>query len=75
VPKVRTHEEKLFGAAVVKMGFLLRGTEASTAFRGIYPGLLQNLPWQDTEVDEFIKTNRARVEAASGLLKLKTELQ
>jgi hypothetical protein len=73
VAKVRTHEEKLFGAAVVKMGFLLRGTEASAAFRGIYPGLLRDLNLQDAEVDEFIKMNRARVEAASGLLKLKTE--
>jgi hypothetical protein len=66
VTKAKTHDEKLFGAAVVKMGFLLRGTEESAAFRGIFPGLLRDLNLTDEQVDAFIELNRERVESAAG---------
>ena len=36
-------KDRLFGAAVLKMSFRLRGDEQSPAFKGIYPGVLRDL--------------------------------
>ena len=63
--KVKTQEEKLFGAAVLKVSFRLRGQEDSPAFNGIYPGVLRDLGVSNEEVDAFIEANKERVEAAA----------
>jgi hypothetical protein len=63
--KTKTLREKLFGAAVLKLSFLLRGAEDSPAFRGIYPGVLRDLGVSDADVDAFIKANRPDVERAA----------
>jgi hypothetical protein len=57
--------EKLFGAAVLKMSFRLRGDEGSPAFQGIYPGVLRDLELEDEAVERYIAENRAAVEAAA----------
>ena len=63
--KTKTLREKLFGAAVLKLSFLLRGAEDSPAFRGIYPGVLRDLDLTDADVDAFIAENRRAVEKAA----------
>jgi hypothetical protein len=63
--KTKTLREKLFGAAVLKLSFLLRGAEDSPAFRGIYPGVLRDLNLSDADVDAFIAENRKAVERAA----------
>jgi hypothetical protein len=63
--KTKTLREKLFGAAVLKLSFLLRGADDSPAFRAVYPGVLRDLGVSDAEVDTFIKENREAVEKSA----------
>lgn len=63
--KPKTLKDRLFGAAVVKMSFRLRGTEDSPQFRGIYPGLLRDLGITDEDVEKHIAENREAVEKAA----------
>jgi len=65
VPKVKTLEERLWGAAVRKMSFRLRGAENSPAFKGVYPGILRDLELEDEAVEKFIGANKDRVEKAA----------
>lgn len=61
----KTPKDRLFGAAVLKLSFQLRGAEDSPAFRGIYPGVLRDLGVTDAVVEQFIKENRVEVEKAA----------
>ncbi len=61
----KTHEQKLFGAAVLKTSFKLRGALDSPAFKGIYPGVLRDLGLADSDVEAFIDANRDEVERAA----------
>ena len=63
--KPKSLKDKLFGAAVVKMSFRLRGNEASAAFKSIYPGLLRDLGLEDAVVEKYIEEHRGAVEAAA----------
>jgi hypothetical protein len=54
--KAKSLKDKLYGAAVLKMSFRLRGDEESPAFRFVYPGVLRDL-----ELEE----NREAVEKAA----------
>lgn len=63
--KQKTLEERLWGAAVLKMSFRLRGDGDSPAFKAIYPGLLRDLDVDDESVERFIGLNRERVEKAA----------
>jgi hypothetical protein len=65
VAKVKTLEERLWGAAVLKMSFRLRGAEDSPAFRGVYPGVLRDLEVDDAAVEQFIGANQDKVEKAA----------
>lgn len=65
MPKVKTLEERLWGAAVLKMSFRLRGAENSPAFKGVYPGVLRDLELEDEAVEKFIGANKDRVEKAA----------
>lgn len=65
VAKTKTLEERLWGAAVLKMSFRLRGDEGSAAFKSIYPGVLRDLDVEDAAVEAFIQANQARVEKAA----------
>jgi len=63
--KAKSLKDKLYGAAVLKMSFRLRGDEESTAFRMVYPGVLRDLELQDTDVEQYIQANREAVERAA----------
>jgi hypothetical protein len=66
VARQRTREEKLFGAAVMRRSFELRGPEESGAFRGVYEGVLRDLGLTDEEVSAYLLAHAAAVEAAIG---------
>lgn len=61
----KTPEQKLFGAAVLKMSFRLRDALESPAFKGIYPGVLRDLGVDDEAVEKFTAANREAVEKAA----------
>jgi hypothetical protein len=63
--KARPLKDRLFGAAVLKMSFRVRGDEGSPAFHGIYPGVLRDLGLEDEAVERYIEENREAVEAAA----------
>ncbi len=63
--KVKTLRDKLWGAAVLKLSFTLRGAADSPAFKGIYPGVLRDLGVEDVQVEAFIDENREAVEKAA----------
>lgn len=63
--KTKSLNERLFGAAVLKMSFRLRGAEGSAAFTGIYPGVLRDLQLDDEAVERYIEEHRNQVEAAA----------
>jgi len=65
VAKTKSLDDKLFGAAVLKMSFRLRGAEGSPAFTGIYPGVLRDLELDDAAVERFIEEHRSEVETAA----------
>ena len=62
----RTREQKLFGAAVLRRSFELRGEEQARAFRAVYEGVLRDLELTDAEVGEYLAAHPAEVEAAVG---------
>ena len=63
--KTKSLDDRLFGAAVLKMSFRLRGAEGSPAFTGIYPGVLRDLALEDEAVERYIEEHRSEVETAA----------
>jgi hypothetical protein len=63
--KPKALKDKLFGAAVLKMSFRLRGDEDSPAFQFVYPGVLRDLELSDDVVEQYIQTNQDTVVAAA----------
>lgn len=61
----KTQEQKLFGAAVLKMSFKLRDALESPAFKGIYPGVLRDLGVEDADVEKYTQEHREEVESAA----------
>ena len=63
--KSKPLRERLWGAAVLKLSFTLRGSDASPAYKAIYPGVLRDLELTDEQVDAFIAENRDGLEKAA----------
>ena len=63
--KPKPLQERLWGAAVMKLSFVLRGNDGSPAYTAIYPGVLRDLELTDEQVDAFIAANREGVEKAA----------
>ncbi len=63
--KSKALKDKLYGAAVLKMSFRLRGDERSPAFQFVYPGVLRDLELDDEAVERYIEENRDEVEKAA----------
>ena len=64
--KPKALKDKLFGAAVIKMSFVLRGDGESPAFKYFYPGVLRDLELTDEAVEKYIEQNRESVEKVLG---------
>ncbi len=56
--------DPLFGAAVLKLSFALRGHGAEESFRFVYEGVLRDLKVTDEQVDRYLDEHREEVEAA-----------
>jgi len=65
VPQTKSLKDRLFGAAVMKMSFRLRGTEKSQAFLAIYAGILRDLDLRDADVEDYIVRHLDDVERAA----------
>lgn len=63
--KPKSLKDKLYGAAVLKMSFRLRGDEQSPAFQFVYPGVLRDLALEDADVEKYIEEHRDAVETAA----------
>jgi hypothetical protein len=63
--KSKPLRERLWGAAVLKLSFTLRGSDASPAYKAIYPGVLRDLELTDEQVDAFIAENREALERSA----------
>ena len=57
--------DPLFGAAVLKVSFRMRGDEAGEGFRRVYEGVLRDLGLTDEEVEAYLASHRDEVEAAA----------
>lgn len=64
--RAKTKEERLFAAAVVRRTFALRGDEHQGAFGFVYQGILRDLELEDVEVQEYLASHGAQVDAAIG---------
>jgi len=62
----KTREEKLFGAAVMRRSFELRGAAEGNAFHAVYQGVLRDLGLTDEEVAGYLSAHGPAVEAAIG---------
>lgn len=54
--------DPLFGAAVLKLSFLLKGEADQPGFRVVYFGTLKELGLTNGQVDEYITAHRAELE-------------
>ena len=61
MPRPRTREEKLFGAACLKV--TLESRPGGAAGSEIYTGALEDLGVTDAEVDSYLAQHRVEVEA------------
>ena len=61
---VKKAKDPLFGAAVLKLSFRLRGEENSAAYRFVYDGVLRDLKLTDAAVEEYLKNNIEKVRKA-----------
>ena len=56
-------KDPLFGAAVLKYSFLLKGIADQPGFRVVYFGTLKELHLKDSDVDAYIREHREEIEA------------
>ena len=50
-------KNSLFGAAILKLSFFLKGKMDDPGFRVVYFGTLKELGLKDSQVDEYIREN------------------
>jgi hypothetical protein len=64
--RAKTRSEKLFSAAVLRLSFELQDGEYREGFRFVYEGVLRDLELGEEDVEEYLASHRAEVEAAIG---------
>ena len=62
----KTRAEKLFSAAVVRRSFELQEGRYREGFRFVYEGVLRDLELGEQDVEDYLASHRAEVEAAIG---------
>lgn len=55
--------DPLFGAAILKLSFLMRSRADEPGFRVVYFGTLKELGLTNSQVDAYIEQHRERLEA------------
>lgn len=55
--------DPLYGAAILKLSFILKGKVDEPGFRVVYFGTLKELGLTNSQVDKYIAANRQRLEA------------
>ena len=58
-----TPQDPIFGAAVLKLSFLLKGKADEPGFRVVYFGTIKDLDLSDNQVNAYIEEHRAELEA------------
>jgi len=56
--------DPLYGAAILKLSFMLKGKADEPGFRVVYFGTLKDLGLTNNQVDAYIAAHRERLEAA-----------
>jgi hypothetical protein len=64
--RAKTRAEKLFSAAVLRLSFELQDGQYREGFRYVYEGVLRDLELEEKDVEEYLGSHRAEVEAAIG---------
>jgi hypothetical protein len=64
--RAKTRSEKLFSAAVLRLSFELQDGQYKEGFRFVYEGVLRDLELAERDVEEYLASHRAEVEAAIG---------
>ena len=64
--RAKTKAEKLFSAAVLRLSFQLQDGQYKEGFRFVYDGVLRDLGLEEKDVEEYLASHRAEVEAAIG---------
>ena len=62
----KTRDERLFSAAVLRLSFQLQDGQYREGFRFVYEGVLRDLELAERDVEEYLASHRAEVEAAIG---------
>ncbi len=62
----KTRQERLFSAAVLRLSFELQDGPYKEGFRFVYEGVLRDLALGEADVEEYLASHRAEVEAAIG---------
>ena len=62
----KTRSEKLFSAAVLRLSFELQDGQYKQGFRFVYEGVLRDLELGEQDVEDYLASHRAEVEAAIG---------
>ncbi len=57
----RSREDKLFGAAVLKLSFAMNGKMDTPQFRIVYFGTLKEFELTDAEVTKYLMANKQRL--------------
>ena len=53
-----TREQALFGAAILKLSFMIKGIHDQPGFRVVYHGTLREFDLTNGEVDTYIEAHR-----------------
>ena len=64
--RAKTKQEKLFSAAVLRLSFELQDGRYKDGFRFVYDGVLRDLGLEEKDVEAYLASHRAEVEAAIG---------
>lgn len=64
--RAKTKQERLFSAAVLRLSFELQDGRYKDGFRFVYDGVLRDLGLEEEDVEAYLASHRAEVEAAIG---------
>jgi hypothetical protein len=64
--RAKTKQERLFSAAVLRLSFELQDGRHKDGFRFVYDGVLRDLGLEEKDVEAYLASHRAEVEAAIG---------